>query len=199
MGKQSFFQRSWAGATILYLVVFCQAVPQIYHGRSQPHWKLHRNLDSNSHQDIFGMINASVPTARRDSPIGSFHVPKDSSWHPDCPMLDNTELKTENPFTIRCNIDFPDQNLLALARATFWDCVESCVQYNSLSFGDSARCQGVVFASERPANSNDCYLKSGVNGAISATTSLIGAVMHLSAAPAVVPRTPCPTHLPSSM
>lgn len=98
-----------------------------------------------------------------------------------CPSENNTShsLTVEaDVYTVICDVDFVDQNIYPFVLATSFEaCLTQCVQFNSRSTNELSRCVGFVYAPDRVHDADDCYLKSSLNSAISATISLIGATL----------------------
>ena len=85
-------------------------------------------------------------------------------------------LEGPSDFTVTCGIDIPGQNIAPFLLVENYDaCFGECLNFNDLN--NETKCEGFVFAPERTADADDCYLKSGLAFPMAATIPLIGATM----------------------
>ena len=84
-------------------------------------------------------------------------------------------------FGIICDVDYIGQNIYPFFLAgTFKRCVNYCTEYNEDH--NETQCVGFVYAPERTAGADDCYLKSSINEPVPATIHLVGATLSVSTA-----------------
>ena len=97
----------------------------------------------------------------------------------NCPASNGETLATpETQYEILCDVDFVGQNIMPFLKAgSLETCVSFCDAHNN-DTQTSETCNGVVFVPSRAGAgyADDCYLKSGLDSATTASTPLVAAV-----------------------
>ena len=84
-----------------------------------------------------------------------------------------------NAFDVICEVDFAGHDIYPfILTGSYKECFHYCADYNEAN--NDTQCVGFVYAPERSAGADNCYLKSSVHQPTSASIHLVGGVLATS-------------------